>query len=55
MFPETKNHKISETNKISDTKAEIGHNGKSLISVFQEFSSSINKTDRGTRHWAIIL
>ena len=55
MFPETTNHKISETNKISETKAEIGHNGKSLISVFQEFSSSINKTDGGTRHWAIIL
>ena len=23
---------------------EIAHNGKSLISIFQEFSSSINKT-----------
>ena len=50
MFPETTNHKISKTNKISETKIEIGHNGKSLISVFQEFSSSINKTGRETRH-----
>ena len=51
MFPETTNHKISETNKISETKTEIGHSGASLISVFQEFSSSIGKTGGGG--WAL--
>ena len=55
MFPETTNHKISETNKISETKTEIGHSGASLISVFQEFSSSIGKTGGGAGRWAIIL
>ena len=36
----------------------IAHNGKSLISIFQEFSSSIDKTfilGGGAGHWAIIL
>ena len=35
-------HKIFETN--SSFHDEIAHNGKSLISAFQEFSASISKT-----------
>ena len=40
----TGNLEYTITRKISDTNSsEIAHNGKSLISIFQEFSSSINK------------
>ena len=35
-------HKISETN--SSFSCEIAHSEKSLITIFQEFSSSIGKT-----------
>ena len=38
---ESKNNQKKKIKKIS---CEIAHNGKSLISIFQEFSSSINKT-----------
>ena len=36
----------------------VAHSGKSLISVFEEFSSSIDETiilAGGTGYWAIIL
>ena len=33
-------HRISGTNSFS---CEIGHSGKDLITIFQEFSSSIDK------------
>ena len=42
MFPETITHKILETN--SKFSYEVEHNGKGLVSVFQEFSAIINKT-----------
>ena len=38
-FLETIIHKISEINSC-----QIAHNGKGLFFIFQEFSSSINKT-----------
>ena len=41
MFPEKITHKISETNSRFQVKA---HSLKILISISQEFSSSINKT-----------
>ena len=46
---------MSETQGISGAGAEIGHSGKSLVSVFQEFSYGIDKTGRGARHRAIVL
>ena len=44
-FQSTITHKIFEANsKYLRFSCEIAHNGKSLISVFQEFPASVNKT-----------
>ena len=43
MFPETKNHKIFETNSCEVFISNIAQLEK-LISVFQDISASINKT-----------